>query len=225
MEHLVRTGGVTPGADAPPPAAAATPLAQVLAAPPAPPAPTPADLFRRARAAFLKGERIELSLLASETGVSRGTVHRWVGSREQLLGEVLWSLCADTIPIAAEKRGDPGPQGVIDFLAELLRVITTHPGMIHFLESEPEMALRTLTSKRSVIAPRLALELQRLLEVEARAGRIRGDIDLHALAYTLVRISESWIYTDLISGERPDLDQGEVMLRLVVDGASIRRQP
>jgi len=110
---------------------------------------------------------------------------------------------------------------VIDFLIELLRLITTHPGMVHFLESEPEMALRTLTSRRSVIAPRLAATLEQLLVAEAAAGRIRGDIDLHALAYTLVRISESWVYTDLISGEQPDLQQGEVMLRLVVDGASV----
>jgi AcrR family transcriptional regulator len=211
----VTSGAPSPHSDVP------TPLAQALSSAPPAPAPTPADLFRRARSAFLKSERIELSLLASETGVSRGTVHRWVGSREQLLGEVLWSLCADTIPIAAQARSDPGPQGVIDFLIELLRLITTHPGMVHFLESEPEMALRTLTSRRSVIAPRLAAMLEQLLVAEAAAGRIRGDIDLHALAYTLVRISESWVYTDLISGEQPDLQQGEVMLRLVVDGASL----
>jgi AcrR family transcriptional regulator len=214
---------VTLRSPAPPPGTGApTPLTQALASAPSAPAPTPADLFRRARSAFLKSERIELSLLAGATGVSRGTVHRWVGSREQLLGEVMWSLCADTIPIAAGKRSDPGPQGVIDFLTELLRLITTHPGMIHFLESEPEMAMRTLTSKRSVIAPRLAATLEQLLKAQAEAGRIRTDIDLHALAYTLVRISESWVYTDLISGEQPDLDQGDVMLRLVLDGATPR---
>jgi AcrR family transcriptional regulator len=212
---------VTPGAPSPGDSSP-TPLARALSSPPPSPAPAPRDLFRRARAAFLKSERIDLSLLAGETGVSRVTVHRWVGNREQLLGEVLWSLCADTIPIAAEQRSDPGPQGVIDFLIELLRLITTHPGMIHFLESEPEMALRTLTSKRSVIARRLVATLEELLREEADAGRLRQDIDLHALAYTLVRISESWVYTDLISGEQPDLAQGEVMLRLVVDGAQAR---
>jgi AcrR family transcriptional regulator len=212
----VTPGAPSPGKDSP------TPLAQALSSPPPSPAPAPRDLFRRARAAFLKSERIELSLLAGETGVSRVTVHRWVGNREQLLGEVLWSLCADTIPIAAAQRSDPGPQGVIDFLIELLRLITTHPGMIHFLESEPEMALRILTSKRSVIARRLVATLEELLREEADAGCLRRDIDLHALAYTLVRISESWVYTDLISGEEPDLAQGEVMLRLVVDGALAR---
>src|ERR1700686_4306515 len=64
-----------------------TALLEALGSPPAEPAPTPTALLQRARWAFLKRQRVELSLLAGEIGVSRGTVHRWAGSREQLLGE------------------------------------------------------------------------------------------------------------------------------------------
>jgi AcrR family transcriptional regulator len=199
-----------------------TVLVQALAAPPAAPPPTPTDLLAAARAAFLRGQRVELRSLAGDLGVSRGTVHRWVGSREQLLGEVLWSLCADTFSIAIARRTRSGPHGAIDVLSDLVRMVASHPAMIQFLESEPEMALRALTAKRSVVQPRVVATMQRLLEIEAQAGLIREDIDVHALAYTLVRVSESWLYTNLISGESPDLHQGDVMMRLVIDGATTR---
>jgi AcrR family transcriptional regulator len=201
-----------------------TALLEALVSPPAEPAPTPTDLLQRARSAFLKRQRVELSLLASEIGVSRGTVHRWAGSREQLLGEVLWSLCADTFSIALARRTRRGPHGVIDVLAELVRMVTSHPAMIHFLEAEPEMALRTLTAKRSVVQPRVVATMEQLLQTEADAGLIRADIDLHALAYTVVRVSESWVYTNLITGEKPDLEQGELMMHLVIDGAAVRAE-
>jgi hypothetical protein len=97
--------------------------------------------------------------------------------------------------------------------------------MMHFLEAEPEMALRTLTAKRSVVQPRIVATMEQLLEAESEPGLIRGEIDLHALAYTVVRISESWVYTNLITGEQPDLEQGEAMMRLVIDGAMVRTKP
>src|ERR1700752_987961 len=52
------------------------------------------DAFRLAREKFLAGERIDMSALAGELGVNRGTRYRWVGSRERLLVEVLWSPAA-----------------------------------------------------------------------------------------------------------------------------------
>ncbi len=54
--------------------------------------PTPLDAFRLARRKFLAAERIDMSALAEELGVNRVTLYRWVGSREQLLVEVIWSL-------------------------------------------------------------------------------------------------------------------------------------
>src|ERR1700754_4075066 len=37
------------------------------------------DAFRLAREKFLAGERIDMSALAVELGVNRGTLYRWVG--------------------------------------------------------------------------------------------------------------------------------------------------
>ena len=38
-----------------------------------------------------------MSALADELGVNRVTLYRWVGSREQLLVEIVWSLGSRTL--------------------------------------------------------------------------------------------------------------------------------
>jgi AcrR family transcriptional regulator len=53
---------------------------------------TPAGAFRGARRMFLRGERLDMQALAAELGISRATLYRWCGHREQLLADVLWSL-------------------------------------------------------------------------------------------------------------------------------------
>ena len=55
---------------------------------------TAQDALRLARRGFQAAERIDMSALADELGVNRVTLYRWVGSRERLLVEVIWSLAA-----------------------------------------------------------------------------------------------------------------------------------
>ena len=59
--------------------------------------PTALDAFRHARRIFLGGGRVNMQALARSLGVDRATLYRWVGSREQLLTEILWSLIEPTI--------------------------------------------------------------------------------------------------------------------------------
>src|SRR5687768_8143034 len=63
----------------------------------------PPEVLRLARRRLAAGERLEMSSLAAELGVNRVTLYRWVGSRERLLVEVLWSM-ADRAP-----QRPPGP--------------------------------------------------------------------------------------------------------------------
>ena len=49
-----------------------------------------ADALRLARRKFLAAQRIDMTALASELGVNRVTLYRWVGSRDALMVEVLW---------------------------------------------------------------------------------------------------------------------------------------
>lgn len=57
---------------------------------------------------------------------------------------------------------------------------------------------------------------EELLSEEAKAGNIRLSVDAHSLAYSIVRISESFLYADLIAGEEPDVEKAAAIVRLLL---------
>src|ERR1700744_5771094 len=68
---------------------------------------TPAAAFRVARRRFLAGERLDMQALALELGVSRQTLYRWAGSREELLCDVLFSLSDASFEEAKRATAQP----------------------------------------------------------------------------------------------------------------------
>src|SRR5258708_18716393 len=92
-----------------------TVLARQLAGGP-PSRPTALEAFKLARRQFIRGDRIEMRALATELGVSRVTLHRWVGTRDDLLGEVIWSLAEPTIRDARTATRARGGEGIAETL-------------------------------------------------------------------------------------------------------------
>src|SRR3954451_8501671 len=82
--------------------------------------PTALDAFLRARKRFLACERIDMSALAAELGVSRVTLYRWVGSRDRLLVEVIWSLARRTLDKVEAEAGDAGPERIARVVTRFL---------------------------------------------------------------------------------------------------------
>jgi hypothetical protein len=54
------------------------------------------------------------------------------------------------------------------------------------------------------------------LDEEARAGHLELPVDLREVAYVVVRIIESYVYLDLITGEPADARRAEPVLRLLL---------
>src|SRR5271155_2110730 len=50
------------------------------------------DALSLASERFLAGERVDVRGIARELGLARATMHRWFGTRESLVGEVLATL-------------------------------------------------------------------------------------------------------------------------------------
>jgi hypothetical protein len=48
------------------------------------------------------------------------------------------------------------------------------------------------------------------------SGALRLPVDAHTMAYALVRICESFLYADVIAGEKPDLDKAVEILTLML---------
>ena len=181
-----------------------TPLRDQLAGHEAARSPAALDAFLAARRRWLRGERIDMTALAQELGVNRVTLYRWVGSREQLLVEVVWSLAQRTLDDLDRAIAPGARQRGVAILMGFLEATLAHPGMQRWLAEEGEPAMRLLTRHEPGFQPRLIAAVEDLLKREEAAGRLELGPDRHEIAYALVRVIESYTYLDLITGERPE---------------------
>lgn len=178
--------------------------------------PLPADALALARAHFLAGARIDMSALASELGVNRVTLYRWFGSRDQFLVEMLWSLTRDTLDSIEAGVEMRGAERIVEIVIRFLDAIITNTGTQRWLSEEGEHAMRLLTRHETGFQPRLIQAVEALLTEEAGAGALHLPVDLHELAYVIVRLIESYTYLDLITGERPDAMRAAPILRMLL---------
>lgn len=176
----------------------------------------PLDLVVLARRRFLAGEPVDIDGLAQELGVSRATAYRWAGNTEQLMGEVIASLVEITFGQATRKARGKGAARVLAVMEHGMRYIAQSRVYRDFLERDPQRALRIVASKEGPAQRRNIALHQALLEEEIAAGHLKLSVDAHTMAYALVRTAESFLYADLIAGEKPDLAKARKILGLML---------
>src|SRR5215510_9575506 len=99
-----------------------TALERAILEPAAAAKPTPLDALRLARKRWLAGDRLDMGALAEELGISRATLYTWVGSKDRLLGEVLWSFAADGLEQAIAQAEGAGADYVVDVFERFARM-------------------------------------------------------------------------------------------------------
>jgi AcrR family transcriptional regulator len=163
--------------------------------------PTRDDALALARRALLKGERIDMQRFAQQLGVNRVTLYRWVGSRDRLVVEALWDLTDRLIGrIWAEMSYRDGPR-VPAVLEEWTRTTLDTRGMRVFLHGQSEWAMRLLTLHAGGFQPRLLELVEQLIAADIADHRVHSPLPLPELAYTVVRVCESYIYLPAITGD------------------------
>jgi AcrR family transcriptional regulator len=193
-----------------------TRLQNALAQPDAAPQAGPIDAFKLARRKWQNAERVDMSALAKELGINRVTLYRWVGSREQLLVEVIWSLAERTLEKLDSATRKRGAERVVHVASGFVDAVIGNRGMQFWLAEEGESAMRLLTMRDAGYQVRLVGWHERLLRDEAGAGRLDLPADLHEVAYVIVRLIESYVYLDLITGEPPEARRAEPILRMLL---------
>lgn len=153
-----------------------------------------------------------MQTLAIELGVDRTTLYRWVGNRDALLGDVLWSVGAPTWRNALQNMTANGGEGVAQAMGWFVQVLIDSAPLATFLRSEQERALRLLTTKASVVQREMVASVEALLKQEQDRGNLSHPLALHDLAYLIVRIAESFIYNDILTGERPDAAKAQTAI-------------
>jgi AcrR family transcriptional regulator len=175
-------------------------------------------LFELATAKWLAGERLEVVQLASELGVSRATAFRWVGTREQLYGEVISAVYARQRERILRTTPGRGIERFARVARRNLRVLLQSTALRKFIAHDPEFAIRVLTSKSSPVQAR-SMELEsELLRETVKEAKIRPIVDLETLAFLIVRVGEAFLYADVMSGRKPEIEKAVAAICLLVAG-------
>lgn len=181
---------------------------------------TPLDAFAEAKRIFQAGEPLDMSALATRLGVGRATLYRWTGGKDELLGEVLGHFADRTFAELRESTLGTGPEYVVDVYRRFVHGVRRLPGIEAYLRRDGEDALRLLTSKHGTVQRRVIAGLREMLEEQIAAGSLPATVDTGDLAYAMVRIAESFLYADMITGAEPDPDKAADLVRLLLRGAA-----
>jgi AcrR family transcriptional regulator len=171
---------------------------------------TDAQLIEAAVRCFLRDGWIDMRALAVEAGVGRATVYRHLGARDEVLGEVLWALAQQSLQSARRKARGNGAEHVVEVLRCSMNDVISLPALRLLLDRDPETALRVLTSKRGFVQARTVGAIEQLVLDEM--GPPRG-ITSAALAYAITRVAESFCYSDVITGQAPDIESAAEIIR------------
>jgi AcrR family transcriptional regulator len=153
---------------------------------------------------YIKGQRVDVTVVARRLGVGRATIYRWFGSREALIGEV---VAIELERLMASKRQlvtRRGAVGLIEVLDRTNRSLAKSTALQRLLEQEPSVAMRLLTASDGVVQPRAVAFVEDMIRSEALAGTFNPPAEPSALAYAIVRLAEAFLYNDAAIGIRGD---------------------
>ncbi|MGO3327267.1 QsdR family transcriptional regulator [Gordonia sp. (in: high G+C Gram-positive bacteria)] len=165
------------------------------------------EVLALARDRFVSGERVEMNELAALVGVNRSTVYRRFHGRDGLLGEVIWSLTEMTMDAAARRASGEGGARVASMMREFAVRANGAQYFRDFFAREPERAWRLMTTKAGGVHPRIVDRVADFIDGEVLAGRLVPPLPVPDLALILVRITETFVYANVISGEEPDSEK------------------
>jgi AcrR family transcriptional regulator len=172
-----------------------------------PAAATREEVLAAAMSRYLRGRRIDVQAIAAELGLGRATIYRWFGSREELIGEILFQAADPLLDAARAAARGRGPQVLLDTFDRFNRSLADARALRQFVEQEPDAALRIITAGAGRVQPRIVARIQEVIDDEVRAGAYEPPVDTSTLAYAIVRLGEAFLFNDAVAGMRGDVDR------------------
>jgi AcrR family transcriptional regulator len=156
---------------------------------------------------YLRGRRVDVQAIAAELGLARTTIYRWFGSREGLIGEVLFAAAEPLLTQARKEARGRGARRLLDTFDRFNRSLAEAPALRRFVEEEREAAIRVITSGAGIVQPRIVAMIRELIERELDAGRYEAPVEPDTLAYAIVKLAEAFLFNDAVAGMRGDVDR------------------
>jgi AcrR family transcriptional regulator len=176
----------------------------------------------RAARWFVEGRRLDMQGLADELGVSRATLFRHAGGRQELLSRALWAVTERSLAVAAKRWERERPADALHSTGSLRQfnaIVYESKGLRRLLDDEQALALRILTDPRGRIQPGVVAAIEAVLRWDMEEFGLEPIIEPEDLAYALVRIGESFLYADGLAARKPDVEKANRLQRALIEGA------
>jgi AcrR family transcriptional regulator len=164
------------------------------------------DVLDTAIRAFLRGERIELHAVATELGISRTTIYRRFGTREELLGLILARQFERVITSIDSRCTSRGAHRICEVFDQALRQLSDDPALRTYLQNESPAALRLVTQSDGAVHRGSVALVEKLIQRAQEQDGYRPPVDRSTLAYALVRLGESFLYGNAVADADADID-------------------
>lgn len=194
-----------------------TPLQRSLAAPEINQTPTLLDAFKLARKMWLQDQRINLWQVCEDPGIGRATPSRWIGNKDHLLAEILWSPYEPIFQAAKQNASGHGQEYVADVYRQVMLAMLDAMPLQKFVAQDTPYALGILTASRNVQERRLE-SCKNLLEEQVTRGSLLLPLDLDTTVFVITRLNESFVYGDALIGTAPSIDKAVAITRVLTGG-------
>jgi AcrR family transcriptional regulator len=167
------------------------------------------------------GRRLDMQGLADALGVSRVTLFRRVGSREELLSQALWLLTERMLETAAARWEAERPEGELHTPGtgrHINAMVAQSTGLRRLLDDEPALTMRVLTDPRGRVQSGIVAFIEGLLRRDVAEFGLVTLIEPGALAYALVRLGESFLYADVLAARKPDVATANRLQQALIEG-------
>ncbi|MCA0155675.1 hypothetical protein LB823_05655 [Tsukamurella sp. M9C] len=178
------------------------------------------EVIHRAAQWFREGRRVDLGQLAKASGIGRATLYRWFEGREQVVGEAIWLGIAQAIARVEAAEPVRDRAAFLRSFGRLAHEVRDYPPLAGFATDEPEFAMRVLQSGGSVVQARLIEWVAGwLADIAVPSSDAARGVSRADLAYAIVRLAESFLWSDMIIGTPPQPDKAAALVELLLDGA------
>lgn len=142
-----------------------------------------------------------MGLLAEDLGVSRTTIYRWVGEREQLIGELLGAQVDDWVALVEPQADGSGSARFLDMLRRFLEVAAGYEPLTNFTQREPTLAMRVLMDPAGPVTEHANQALRRLL------AEIDPDVEISdQIGNGIGLVARTLVWANIATGQEPDIE-------------------
>src|SRR5215471_2598920 len=167
----------------------------------------PDTVLRTAVRVFMSTGSLEMRALARELGIGRATLYRWSRSREELLSDVLLALAlANLRRVERDVETPPGALRVCHVHDLHIRRISGNASFRALIRCEPDVASRLLPDAHGRVHRGVTTALANFLRRQEAESDWRAPLGVDAFARVVSRMTETFLYADLIARGEPEVD-------------------